>query len=167
MGWSYTIWQQTDFTTVKNVIDFTPEHFNGISFNIEGCEPVSLCFLPDKKISSFVNLLVKDAYPKAEMIYSVSVKTQFAGPDIHITIIKFLRYVSNKYLDNFNIIDEGLYWESNDEQKLLSQFERYNFILNEVANAISGMETVPGENSLSLAKRLEKVLEKLHKKLNP
>lgn len=49
MGWSYTIWQQTDFTPVKNVIDFTPEHFNGISFNIEGCEPISLCFLPDKK----------------------------------------------------------------------------------------------------------------------
>ena len=167
MGWSYHIWKQNDFTPVKHIIDFLPEHLNGITFTIEGCESLSLCFLPNKKMSSLVNLLTKGAYPKAEMIYSVSVKTQFAGPDIHITIIKFLRYISNKYLADFNLVDEGLYWESNDEQKLLHQFERYDFILNEVANTISNMKTIPGENPISLAERLESVLERLHKKLNP
>ena len=63
--------------------------------------------------------------------------------------------------------DEGYYWETNDEQKLLSQFKIYNFILDEFANGLEGLEAVPGETPLSLAERIEKIFAEIHKKLNP
>jgi hypothetical protein len=167
MGWEYHVWQQKEFTPVNNDIDYTPEYFNGISFNVKGCEMISLCFLPNKRMSSLINLMAKDVYDDVEWIYSVSVKTQFAGPDAHIAIIKLLRYINNKYLDNFKMDDEGYYWETNDEQKLLSQFKIYNFILDEFANGLEGLQAVPGETPLSLAERIEKIFAEIHKKLNP
>ena len=60
----------------------------------------------------------------------VSVKTQFAGQDAHITLLKFLRYLEAKYFTHFYLVDEGGYWETNDEAVLKAQFEKYEFILD-------------------------------------
>lgn len=136
---------------------------NGICFSPEKCEPIFLTFLPGGRMCSPVNLMNRDLYEKngldAELVYTTSTKTQFAGPDAHIAIIKLLRYLKEKYFSVFELSDEGMYWETVDEKILLSQFAKYEFLLNAVAGALSEMEAIPGETPLSLTDRIEKMLK--------
>ena len=93
MGWDYDVWRQSDFTPIVSDIDYTPLYLNGIS--IENCEPVWLCFLPNKRMSSLA-LMAKESFDEVEWIYWISTKTQFAGPDVHIAVIKLLHYIDDK-----------------------------------------------------------------------
>ena len=70
----------------------------------------------------------------------MSVKTQFAGIEIHALLIKIFRHISQKYLLDFNMSDEAYYWETDDLEKLQEQFNRYNTILD---NFCLGLETIP------------------------
>ena len=76
-----------------------------------------------------------------------------------MAIIRLLRYLKQKYFSVFELNDEGDYWETMDEKVLLSQFAKYDFLLNAVADALSEMKAVPGETPLSLADRIEKMLK--------
>ena len=139
------------------------DQLNGICFYPEKCEPIFLTFLPGGRMCSPVNLMNRDIYEgnelDAELIYTTSTKTQFAGSDAHIAIIKLLRYLKEKYFSVFELNDEGMYWETMDEKVFLKQFARYEFLLDAVADALTGMKTVPGETRLSLADKIEKLLK--------
>jgi hypothetical protein len=141
-----------------------PDQLNGLYFAPEGSEPVFLTFLPGGRICSPVNLMCRDIYEEngsdAELLYTTSTKTQYAGIDAHKAIIKLLRYLKQKYFSVFEMTDEGLYWETNDEKILQSQFDKYEFAINAVAAALSEMKQVPGETAISLADRLEEMLKK-------
>ncbi|HLF46842.1 MAG TPA: hypothetical protein VI548_10475 [Chitinophagaceae bacterium] len=140
------------------------DELNGICFSPEGCEPVFLTFLPGGRMCSPVNLMNRDIYEKndldKELMYTTSTKTQFAGPDAHMALIKLLRYLEEKYFEKFDLQDEGKFWETNDKKILLEQFARYEFLLNTVGEALSNMKTLPGESADSLADRIEKMLRK-------
>lgn len=139
------------------------DQLNGICFYPEKCEPIFLTFLPGGRMCSPVNLMNRDIYEgnelDAELIYTTSAKTQFAGADAHIAVIKLLRYLKEKYFSVFELNDEGMYWETMDEKVFLKQFARYEFLLDAVADALTGMKTVPGETRLSLADKIEKLLK--------
>ena len=152
LNWSYQIIKEPN-----------ADQLNGICFSPEDCEPIFLTFLPGGRMCSPVNLMNRDIYEKngldAEMIYTTSTKTQFAGADAHVAVIKLLRYLKEKYFAVFELNDEGMYWETMDEKVLLSQFARYEFLLKAVGDALSEMKTIPGETPLSLADRIEKMLK--------
>ena len=139
------------------------DKLEGICFFPEGCEPIFLTFLPTGRMCSPVDLMNKDIYEKNgidhELVYTTSTKTQYAGPDAHIAVIKLLRYLKEKYFSSFELSDEGMYWETMDEKILLAQFAKYEFLLNAVTAALSEMKVSPGETSASLADRIEKMLE--------
>ena len=139
------------------------DQLNGICFYPEKCEPVFLAFLPGGRMCSPVNLMNRDIYEEigldAELVYITSNKTQFADTDAHMAVIKLLRYLKEKYFSIFELSDEGMYWETMDEKILLSQFAKYEFLLNAVADALSGMKAVQGETPLSLADCIEKILK--------
>lgn len=157
LQWSYHIFEQSAATIVENDIDHTPEHLKGIMFSPAECEPVSLTFLPNGKLSSLMNLMAKDMYDEPEWIYHVATKTQYAGPDVHIAVIKLLKYLQPKYFEVFELTDEGEYWETMNEKILLAQFKKYNFLVNSFADALSGLPAMPGETAESLADRIEKL----------
>jgi hypothetical protein len=89
----------------------------GICFTPPGCESVFISFLSNGKISSppLLELYGDENNPEKKYLYIVSVKTQFAGADIHMLIVHLFRYVSQKYFARFNISDEGNYWETSDQ----------------------------------------------------
>jgi hypothetical protein len=93
----------------------------GITFTPPDCEPVNICFLSNGRMSSKVNLALW-AYAfdpeEKEYLYLLSVKTQFAGVEIHMFLIELFRYLNSKYLKDFVLQDEGGYWESKDESEL-------------------------------------------------
>lgn len=160
LNWTYHVFDGNNTDKLK-----------GICFSPEGCEPIFLTFLPDERMCSPVNLMNKDIYEDhdldRELLYTTSTKTQYAGPDVHIAIIKLLRYLKEKYFAVFKLDDEGKYWETMDEKVLQEQFAKYEFLLNAVTAALSEMKAVPGETVESLADRIEKMLkDKLKEKFS-
>jgi hypothetical protein len=153
LGWLYHIIDGNNTDNLK-----------GICFSPQECEPVFLTFLPTGRMCSPVNLMNKDIYEEneldRELLYTTSTKTQYAGPDAHIAIIKLLRYIKEEYFLAFELNDEGMYWETMDEKVLLEQFARYEFLLNAVSDTLSNMKAMPGETAQSLADRLERLLSK-------
>lgn len=153
LGWPYNIIREPN-----------PEQINGICFSPENCEPVFLTFLSGGRLCSLVNLMNKDIYDgnvlDKELMFTASTKTQYAGMDAHIAVIKLLRYYKEKYFENFELSDEGNYWETNDVKELELQFARYNFIVNSVTEALSKMPKIEGESATSLADRIEEMFKK-------
>lgn len=89
------------------------------------------------------------------------VKTQFAGWQIHLFVVQPLRYLSKKYFSEFNVSDEGRYWETNDEKILKQNFSRYDKLLN---NASNTFETFPVEDGETIEKYIERMMEFVNKK---
>jgi hypothetical protein len=154
MSWNYRI-----------ITESGDEGFNGIVFSPESCEPVFLTFLPNGRMCSPISLMNKDFYIlngfDPDIIYTTSTKTQFAGPDTHIALLKLLRYLKEKYFGNFELDDEGYYWKTKDEKILFQRFDEYNLAINAVKEVLTEMHPIPGENAESLANRIEDVLKKM------
>jgi hypothetical protein len=137
-----------------HVID--SEDFQGIVFSPPECEIIFFTFHNSAELASFVLWEIS-----GEVLNTISVKTQYAGIDAHMAIVRLLKYISGKYMASFECYDEGYYWETNDEEKLQEQFDRYNAILSMVANALGAMPAVPGETPEALADRMEDLLKRL------
>jgi hypothetical protein len=140
------------------------DKLNGICFAPEGSESIFLTFLPDGRLCSPINLMCRDIYQEngldTELLYTASTKTQFAGFDAHVAVIKLLRYLKEKYFSVFEMMDEGMYWETNDLKVLQSQFDKYEYAINAVADGLSKMKLAPGETASSLADRIEEMLKR-------
>lgn len=138
------------------------DEISGVVFSPKECEPISLTFNQDGRLLSPQNILVKDIYDgitlDKELIFTTSTKTQYAGKDVHIAVIKLLKHLSKKYMKDFNLKDEGLYWETDDETVLSDQFNAYDSALKIVSETLQNMSAVPDETIESLAERIERLL---------
>jgi len=139
---------------------YSPDDVRGISFRPPKCEPVYLTFLPDRSLCSPVKLIYYDPITNADLIELVHTKTQEAGPDTHIAILKLLHYLKQKYFESFELNDEGYYWEKWDKKILLSQFARYNLMLDKLSAALADVKLAPGESVESLTDRIEDIIKK-------
>jgi len=125
-GWEYHLWNENNlqkFSTNEHKENWKPEDLYGISFSLPECEPFWLTFLPNRKLSAYINILVNilaaPYYDDPEWIYSVNTKTQFAGPDAHICLVKLLKHLQHKYLQDVSVYDEGDYWNTDSIEVLL------------------------------------------------
>lgn len=152
---------------ICETLDWAPqtiddEEIKGICFAPKGSEPIFLTFNSEGRMLSPVNIMVKDIYGgdqlDKDLIFTTSTKTQYAGPDAHIAIIKLLKHISSKYLEDFRLSDEGYFWETSDEKVLLDQFKNYNTAIDIFCEALESLPAVPGENAESLVDRLERLL---------
>ena len=166
LNWDYHTWIKEssihDDAHIDNAdfIGYAMEDLKGISILPKECEPVDLAFFPSGKLCSTMKLRFNDATTNDLMVEYISTKTQYAGMDVHVTVLKLLQYLKDKYFSFFELSDEGMYWETKNLEVLKSQFARYNFIVNSVRNALSDFKAMPGETPESLADRLEELLKK-------
>jgi hypothetical protein len=56
------------------------------------------------------------------------VKTQFAGPEVHIQVVDFLSRIAPHFSD-LNVEDEAEYWETRDRTALEGHFNRISEVL--------------------------------------
>lgn len=159
--WEYTLYQD-EFPSDYNLENSYNENIYGISFTPPECETVSLCFLSNGKMSSPAHL---EFYGKTtdreeqKYLYMLSVKTQFAGVEIHKFIIELFRYLKKQeYFETLEIIDEGKYWETGDENLLQAIFKQYANLLDDFSFAI---ESNPIKNGESYEKYFERLLNKI------
>lgn len=165
LGWKYHIWKKTgkknDTAHFQNpgFLNYHFEDLKGITVIPEECEPIELVFFPSGILCSPVKLKFNDPETNEMMVEYVSTKTQFAGMDVHVTVLKLLQYFKDKYFSFFELSDEGMYWETKDEEVLRLQFAKYNFILQSVTEALIDFKALPGDTPASLADRLEELLK--------
>ncbi len=85
-------------------------------------------------------------------------KTQYAGVEVHMALIRLLRYLSQQYFERFELHDESQYWETNDEAICRKRFGEYDRLMDMVGNALDAMHFEPEESQESIAEKIEKML---------
>jgi hypothetical protein len=135
----------------------------GIVFTPTECESVPICFLSNGRmsspwhLSSFGNSEKKN---EKDYLYLISVKTQYAGIEMHQFLIHFFRHLETKYLADFRLLDEGGYWESNDPEILKANFKKYTRLIDGFADALDTIPMLPGENTEEYLVRLMRLIER-------
>jgi hypothetical protein len=146
-----------DLNWTYDILD--DDQIKGIIVGVGESEPLWFTFVPDGRTCNVLNLQYTDPNDK---YYSLcAVKTQYAGPEVHISMIKMLRYISEKYFSEIEVMDEGEYWETGDEENLRKIFARYTMIIDAFAAKLETMERIPGESEESLVNRIEQMAREM------
>ena len=133
----------------------------GISFTPTKSETISFVFLSNgrmvcpPRISFFANT------ENERYIYLISVKTQFAGVFVHQLLIQFIKYLNDKYFDDFNLDDESHYWETGDKNIMQERFKLYNNMLDNIELSSQTFPIKPDEDIVSYFERLMKHISDL------
>ena len=139
------------------------DHFSlkGILLQLHSnCEPLVLFFDKDGWLQTPFSLVLVNEEMPPEAPY-ISIKTQFAPPDIHITIVKLLEFIRNRYIPDLEVIDEGGYWESRDKTRLIEKFTLLNEKMDMVEEMLSSVdkENIQHNSTDELVKTIEKKLK--------
>jgi hypothetical protein len=162
-GWKYKI---HDNCFPDNTFDghTSFENIYGISFTPTDCETISIAFLSNGTMVCPVRVLFfADSGDETQRsyIYTVSVKTQFAGAIVHQLLIRLFKYLNGKYLDDFNLSDESYYWETDDENLMRERFKLYDNLLDNVVLSVQTFPIKSGEDMISYFERLMKHINDL------
>jgi len=131
------------------------DKLKGIVLSAPESEPLWFMFTPNGKTCSVVNF---QCWQPDDPFYStIHVKTQYAGPEMHMIMIKMLRHISEKYFSEIEVSDEGEYWEKGDEENLRRIFGNYTEAINMFTQMLDGMQHIPGESPEELGARIEKM----------
>ncbi len=99
---------------------------SGVIVAPEGSEPLWLTFhqegfMCNPVLFEYV-LEVEGKEIPADAEQWLFTKTQYAGVEAHIALINFIRHISQKYFERFELHDESKYWETNDEAVVPAKF---------------------------------------------
>ena len=92
------------------------------------------------------------------------VKTQFAGAETHMAIVRLLQYLKGKYLPDLQVHDEGGYWESGNRDALQARIQKYNDRLNVLEENLRKLPMDQLQNEDKLLERIEEVLRRMKEK---
>jgi len=165
-GWNYTIFERM----FPEEISSTNEHdgkLYGMCFVPPGSEPVSVLFLSNGRMCGPMQLQCwGDSTDETERkyLYMISVKTQYAGAEIHKMVIHIFKYLNKSYLADFTMTDEGQYWETNDEELLDENFERYTLLINSFISALEHNQRKTGED---IEEYIIRMMKEIKEKLKP
>jgi len=106
-----------DHATLKRVRDEKDWDYSGPTFGLqlhpdENADPLRFEFDRDYYVQEFV-------------------KTQFAGTDIHVTIVGLFRHIQ-PFFERLVVEDEGEFWETSDESVLARHIQRCDEVLQEM-----------------------------------
>jgi len=122
-------------------------------------ESLALFFDRDGRLRSpMTMLLILDGSLESEIAW-IPIKTQFAGPDTHVWVIGFLKYLKKRYISNLEVSDESQYWDTGDRQELERGMDLINskidFISSELSsNRMGGLSDLSADE---IALRIEKM----------
>ena len=135
---------------------------NGIIISVdENCEPLPFLFDASGRLCSMMHEYYSEE--ESEYRYIVSVKTQFTSLDIHIAIIRLLKYIKGKYIRDLNVRDEGEFWQTEDRALLQQKIEKTEKHINQLTDAININRNYLHEakNAEDLADRLEELFKRM------
>ncbi len=136
----------------------------GLSFTPEGSESIDLTFdvngmLVNEGHYHFAKLL-PPAPPDLQGIPLLHKQTQYAGPYVHMAIIHLLRYVSHRYLDEFEFVDESEYWETGDVELCRKNFLMFGEWTAEMSRELSLLDGRVDASGEFIEERMEALLSR-------
>jgi len=130
------------FSLNKNGIEISGTlALKGIQINLHpDCEPLFIYYDREGNLRTPASVaLLNEGKIKPGDIY-ISVKTQFAPPDVHISIVKLLKYLKKQYMHNLKVIDEGNYWNMEDEEDLIKKMDFIKDKIDMVENILLSID---------------------------
>jgi len=116
----------------------------GIIIQPENCDPLWLTFHANGQLCNPIlySFLLEKEDPKAieEAEQVLVTKTQYAGPETHMAVINFFRYLNEKYFSDFELNDDSKYWETNDAQLCRKRFGNGDRVIDMLDMAIANMD---------------------------
>lgn len=100
-----------------------------------------------------------DKYDAEQMIYNISVKTFFEEPEGLVKLMEFLRYISDKYLTDFNLEDESQYWNTQNIENISSRIEEINSFMETFQDMIQNERIESSEDFIAFIKKMTKMLK--------
>ncbi|MBK8624300.1 MAG: hypothetical protein IPN86_01590 [Saprospiraceae bacterium] len=188
LNWKCSVFE-TEYPDNKFVTPINDSDY-GILFSPPSCEPVSLVFDSEGKIYTpwlkeilnkhksgevkviTVKLNLDDDNPVPEiseesedfdpldMVYSISVKTQFAGAESHVQLMELLRYLSEKYLTEFHIQDESDYWNTRNAEKLHEKMNKINQFMDTFHDMMDNQNIKDPKDFIAFLKQLSMQIKK-------
>ena len=158
--WKYKIYN-TKFPKKSYDDNSYNSRIYGISFTPPNSEPIFLTFLSNRRMSSYHQLKFwgqSTDEKEKKYLYMLSTKTQYAGRNVHKIIIHLLKYLSKKYFSEFELHDEGHYWETNDEKVLDENFDRYKDLIDSFGFALDNVPMNSNETIEEYFSRIIKII---------
>lgn len=113
-----------------------------------GCEPLFLVFHDDGRLHG----LFGDEWSFC--------KTQFAPVEVHVQIVDLLRHLQERFYEDFEVIDDGEYWETGDLVRLTDHLRVTSAAIDSVAEALSEAPAPPPDAPPEeLAERIEDAIQ--------
>lgn len=165
--WNYNIYLTT-FPDKGNESQSYDGKIYGISFTPPECETVSISFLSNFRMSSDVHLKffgLSENKSESDFLYMLSTKTQFAGTTIHKTLIELFRYLNKRnYFSEFDLIDEGEYWETGNEKLLEQKFKANGDLIDNFSLAVETIPVKQGESFDNYFERILRIIDERRKR---
>jgi hypothetical protein len=164
-NWKYFVFDRKFPENTFGKLDYN-QNIYGICFTPPKCETIDISFLSNGRMSSVSHLKFfgkADDQAEQAYLYMLSVKTQYAGVELHQFVIQLFRYLNKKYFTDFKMTDEGSYWETNNLALLQTTFKRYADLINGFASAL---EYIPIQTGETIETYFERLLKLLHDKKN-
>lgn len=158
LGWECTIYKSA-FPDHQFVNPANDQAY-GLTFKPKGCDSVSLVFDSEGRIYNYffkdmiqkhqsgevkvitVKLNLDDDNSKPEiseelkpidinkMVYQVSVNLQDEDTGLYINVLELIRYLSEKYLTDFELNDDCEYWTTRNPEKLTGKLKEINMFMD-------------------------------------
>lgn len=104
---------------------------------VEGAESLDFFFDREGNLRALMTMILlldgtldpRDAW--------ISVKTQFAPPEVHVWIVGLLKYLKKRYISDLQVSDEGQYWETGDIRVLREKLDFINAKIEHLSTAFS------------------------------
>ncbi|HLO56411.1 MAG TPA: hypothetical protein VK169_19095 [Saprospiraceae bacterium] len=185
--WKFSV-LNTEYPNDKFVSPLNEDDY-GVIFTPDECEPVTLIFdsegriynpwmkdiiakhdegqvkvitvqlnLDDEELNPIFTEDSEDFDP-LDMVYTVSVKTQFTTAEQHVKIIELLRYISGKYFSDFEMIDESGYWTSRNPEKLDAKLNKVTEFIDRFEDMVSSEVIKSPEDFLKFIKKLSQEIK--------
>jgi hypothetical protein len=185
--WKFSV-LNTEYPNDKFVSPLNEDDY-GLIFTPDECEPVTLIFDSEgriynpwmkdiiakhdegqvKVITVQLNLDEEELNPiftedsedfdPLDMIYTVSVKTQFTTAEQYVKIIELLRYISGRYFSDFEMIDESGYWTSRNPEKLDAKLNKVTEFIDRFEDMVSSEVIKSPEDFLKFIKKLSQEIK--------
>jgi hypothetical protein len=121
----------------------------------------SLQFITDQQGNLRNAFAMEFAVNDQELTYLNFIKTQFAPVEIHIAVIKLLKYIQKKYISNLDVYDEGDYWQTGDEKILKGKIDFLNGAINQLTDVLNSIEFDKDSSPESIVDKIEEVLKNM------
>ncbi len=166
MNWEHVIlnedWDKPGTAKLKlhnNKIEITGHlPLKGIRIQMHpNCETFQIFFDKEGNLQDMIGMVLKLEGKLEPSSSYLSVKTQFAPSDIHISIIKLLKFLKKKYISDLKVTDEGEYWDTEDKNLLSQKISYLNEKMDMVEKIISSiqeeLDKLPPEEAIKLLER--------------